>query len=357
MWEFIKSLFTKKYDTGVNIDFRSESEKQQDFLHEEIALGAQYSTYGTRNDVVKTYPLRDQKNTSACVAYATALALGIDNEGEGEGYVELSPAFIYRQRSNFPDQGMIGNDAGQIAKDSGACLETTLPTPTSEAAINSLTIPLRAKDEAHEFRAGNYVTIQNCTDIDVINSILSQGKAVKIFIYGTLEEWGQEYPKVLGAVNFTYAPIRHCITALPKSGFKDAIGKKHIWIQDSYPFGGIRIRKVSEDWIAQRCYFAQYHVNLKNEKIDSKPIHEFDVNMQYGDNNAEVQWLQKCLQYEGVFPSNVEPTGYFGGITLKAVNDFQLKYMADILRPYGYNNPTGFVGPSTRLKLNTLYSK
>ena len=356
MWEFIRSLFIKKFNTGANLDFRTEDEKKRDFLHEEIAYGAQYSVYKTKNDEVKTYPARDQKKTSACVAFATALVLGIDNEGEGEGFVDLSPAFIYKQRANFPAEGMIGNDSGDVAKDSGACLEKTLPTPSTEAAINSISIPMRAKEEAHTYKAKNYVTIANNTDIDVINSVLSQGKAVKIFIYGTLDEWGREYPIVKGIVNFAYAPIRHCVTALPYSGFKDAIGKRYIWIQDSYPFGGIFYRKVSEDWIAQRCYFAQYHVNLKNEIIDTKPKHEFTISMQFGDQSEEVKWLQRCLAYEGLFPSNIEPTGYFGGLTLKAVNDFQLKYMAEILRPAGYTNPTGVVGPRTMIKLNTLYS-
>ncbi|MBI2097897.1 MAG: PKD domain-containing protein [Candidatus Vogelbacteria bacterium] len=38
-----------------------------------------------------------------------------------------------------------------------------------------------------------------------------------------------------------------------------------------------------------------------------------------------------------------------------AVSVFQLKYKNEILAPLGLTNPTGYVGPATRKKLNQLY--
>ena len=58
--------------------------------------------------------------------------------------------------------------------------------------------------------------------------------------------------------------------------------------------------------------------------------------------------LQDCLKAEGLFPTNVVSTGFYGAITIKAVNAFQLKYgLATI--------GTGTVGPKTKAKLHELY--
>jgi len=61
--------------------------------------------------------------------------------------------------------------------------------------------------------------------------------------------------------------------------------------------------------------------------------------------SPEVQMLQECLKYLGLF-NYPECTGYFGGITLKAVKAFQI--LNDI-------PATGFVGPLTRAKLNSIF--
>jgi len=49
-------------------------------------------------------------------------------------------------------------------------------------------------------------------------------------------------------------------------------------------------------------------------------------------------------------------TGYFGPLTLSAVKRFQQKYWQEILAPWGLtkDQATGFVGPTTRAKINQL---
>jgi uncharacterized repeat protein (TIGR01451 family) len=68
---------------------------------------------------------------------------------------------------------------------------------------------------------------------------------------------------------------------------------------------------------------------------------------------AEVKKLQQFLnQNLGI---NLPITGYFGPMTEAAVNQFQQKYAANVLTPWGIDAPTGFVYLTTRRWINLLY--
>jgi hypothetical protein len=83
--------------------------------------------------------------------------------------------------------------------------------------------------------------------------------------------------------------------------------------------------------------------------------HKFTIKIEQGQTSNEVKALQTALKLDGVFPANVNITGFYGTITKKAVLDFQKKYklasLADILYIKGR-----WVGPLTRVKLNQLFS-
>lgn len=72
-------------------------------------------------------------------------------------------------------------------------------------------------------------------------------------------------------------------------------------------------------------------------------------------NNSEVRCLQDFLKSQGqnIYPEGLV-TGYFGNLTRTAVVKFQEKYASEILTPLGLYAGTGFVGPSTRNKINQL---
>ncbi len=78
----------------------------------------------------------------------------------------------------------------------------------------------------------------------------------------------------------------------------------------------------------------------------------FSVNVARGASGAQVTALQNALVQDG---ATVEATGYFGPITAAAVRTFQEKYASEILTPNGLTVGTGFVGASTRAKLNALF--
>ena len=71
------------------------------------------------------------------------------------------------------------------------------------------------------------------------------------------------------------------------------------------------------------------------------------------NNPSEVKKLQQfLLEREGF--QNVVVTRVFDQLTLNAVLAFQIKYSAEILKPWGYTEPTGFVYLLTKKKINEL---
>jgi len=88
----------------------------------------------------------------------------------------------------------------------------------------------------------------------------------------------------------------------------------------------------------------------------------FTRNLKVGDGKTSydepmVRALQNDLESEGFSVSDEEKKGgsIFGDSTAAAVVAFQQKYASDILAPNGLTIGNGFVGVSTRVKLNQLY--
>lgn len=324
MINFFKLLFNKKYNTGVCLDTRTYEQRNLDWTHEEIATGKNESLYVLKDDFkLKNYPAKDQKSTYSCMAHACAFALGVENELETGEFKDLSPAFFYRHRLNFPNPGMILADAGSISKKIGCCLN--FPLGIDENTFNNLIITTEKLEEASEYSTDGYISIQNSHDIDTINSVSSSGKAVPIVIYATYKEWASEYPVATDDfVTIENAPIRHAVTVFPQSGFIDKLGVKYLPIKDSAPFGGFSVRYLSEDFISKRCYGAMYFINKPNKRISHKPIYTFRNSMRFGERSEDVKMLQKCLRYDKYF--DFEPSGYYGAITANAVLKFQKEH-------------------------------
>jgi len=81
-----------------------------------------------------------------------------------------------------------------------------------------------------------------------------------------------------------------------------------------------------------------------------------ESNLYYGlTNNQEVRCLQEFLKTQGseIYPEGLV-TGNFLSLTKVAVIHFQEKYAQDILAPWELTEGTGYVGETTRAKINEI---
>ena len=84
---------------------------------------------------------------------------------------------------------------------------------------------------------------------------------------------------------------------------------------------------------------------------------QLNNNLYFGmSGRSDVRCLQEFLKNQGpdIYPEGLV-TGYFGNLTKSAVIRFQEKHASEILTPLNLYSGTGFVGPSTRAKINQLF--
>ncbi len=102
--------------------------------------------------------------------------------------------------------------------------------------------------------------------------------------------------------------------------------------------------------------------NITEGSIKGVPLSfQFTENLGQGIKKTDVMYLQKILNSDLQTRVSIKGVGspgnendYFGLATINAVKKFQEKYASEILTPFGLTTGTGFVGPSTRIKLNNL---
>lgn len=335
--------------TGALEDTRSPEAKAKDFQFKEIVAGAAPVTWTEKPaDQIRLFSKRYQDGSMSCVEQSVAKLGEILYFLKTGQKIPFSAAF-YKLRSNFPAPGMIGVDALEMWRKQGIPLEALVGSQNmNDAALDGIEITPAMKDVAAIFKIGNYFQYTPKTDFEAIASTIQfTGKGVMVWFEFSYQEWTED-PFIMPN---TTPSIRHSTVAVDITLRN---GKKCLVIEDSVPYNGVSTRYISEEFFAARNLFAAYPINLQSvpEAIEKPQGVSFNVDMQLGDTNDSVKKLQQALQTEGLFPTNVQLTGYFGALTQQAVQKFQVKYGIASPGQAGY----GRVGPNTRAKLNALFN-
>ncbi len=260
---------------------------------------------------------------------------------------------------------MAGVDAFEIGQ-KGVTLEAFAPSEKlSDSQMDAVNVSPFMVSVGKTFSLGNYLTVNQTGVIDTIASIMQEtGKAVMVWFYFTEEEWESNkkdnytVPEVRTALQGPgdARSLRHSVAAIDHFLYK---GKKALWVEDSAHFANVPNRIITEDFFRARNWFIGHFMNFAFESAaptDPRPTHLFLRDLEFSpivNYDADVTALQDILKYEGLFPSNIESTGYFGSITKDSVLKFQLKYG---VVASANSAGAGRVGPLTRAKLNELYS-
>jgi len=347
---------------GALIDDRPKEAKAKDYRFEEIVASAAPVQWRKKSaSEIRKFPIFDQGRSGSCVAQTGKKMKGVYAYLKTGVFFPVSASHIYQRRSNKPSGGMIGINCFEIMQKGTSPAVFATDEKMSDAQMDAIRVPAFGEHVGKAFAIGNYMVV-GTRDIDLIASIIQEtGKAVMVWFYFEHNEW-TERPRVKNPNLDLYAgaTARHSVAAIDFTLTED--GKKALVIDDSWgpnAGNGAGQRIVDEDFYRARNWFAAHFMNFayeNGEEPSGKPRHTFLRDLEFSaivKNDAEVVALQECLKWEGLFPANVESTGYFGSITRKAVEGFQRKY--DIAREgdAGY----GRVGPKTRSRLNQLYSQ
>lgn len=355
-----------QFISGALPDLRSAEQKDRDYTLREIV--AELSPVRWEEKAPSTwrkFPVFNQDGSGSCVAQTLAKLLGILYWLKNQTYVHFSATHIYRRRSNRPSGGMSGVEAFEIAK-SGVTLEELVPSQgMNDAQMDAVDIPGYKEKVGEVFRSSNYVMLP-LRSIDAVASVIqATGKGVMVWLFFEFREW-TDVPTVLNPdLGLTSSGVcRHSVAAVDFTLWK---GEKALVVDESWGknismFDGQRV--ITEKFFNSRNWFAAYPIDFKfaDQSAPSpdplpqpaRPSHRFTKVLAIGTTDPDVAALQDILKYEGMFPTNVASTGYYGAITARGVRLWQTRHAvasaAEIAAVDGRR-----VGDKTIEKLNQSY--
>lgn len=323
--------------TGAIIDDVGTFLRSEDSVPFEDIVASANAVKWEEGKKVRKFPIHDQKRSFMCGAFSAKKLLGILYFILYKTYIEFSEEHIYQRRSNKGQPGMNLQDLFRILGEGSTLKALTAAVVQNDADADNLKIEQWQKDVGKVFalKESKAITL-NSADAETMASVIqTTGKGIILLLYFTAAEWSQKFPKVLdyGLSYGSNNSLHHFAVAVDYSLVN---GKKHIYIEDSAGFGGIFERYLSEEFIKNRCMVAAYPMNFKFSTFGGdKPTYD-----------GTITSVQKCLLYEGFFPSNVAFIESLGPTTRGALRKFQSKYGIE---------QSGNIGTATAEKLRALY--
>lgn len=337
MKELFRSIFrnNKPLNTGALLDNRKPDEKINDIKFGDIVATANAANWGTKDpSEYRHFPDLNQYQSYMCGANALSKVWGIYLKQKYGRYVQLSRADIYQRRINRPGEGMYLYDMFRIASEGATLEELTNEDVHTDQQADSVMIDALQRSVGNGFAISTAVYLPN--DIDAIASVIqTTGKGVILLTYFISAEWSQYTPTIQNRLMSATDPValRHFVAAV---GSTLSNGQKCLVIEDSAWFGGLNRRLVTEDWVRTRVIAAAYPMTFKYGTSGDKPQYD----------GVTIISAQRCLQYDGCFPNNVNFADNWGPVSRRSALQFQQKYGLP---------QTGLLDDATKIKLHQLY--
>ena len=354
-----------QFNSGILPDTRPIDQQLKDYKFEEtVSAPAPVIWKEKKLEELRSFPIFNQDGSGSCVAQTKAKEMGVLHFLKYGIYKHFSASHIYQRRANKPAAGMSGDDVHKIASQ-GVTFEEYMPSQNMSDAQMDNAQPLQGFDKPeNQFKISGYLKLDQVGVIDTIASIIQQtGKGVMVWFYfdWNATEWSTDTPVIKFPELSLYGKdtARHSIFA---SDFFLLNGKKCLYADDSWGvnFGRGGHRIITEDFFQKRNFYAAYSMDFAfNDSTTQpdKPTYTFTKTLAFSPTvfyDKDVAALQNILKYEGLFPTNVQSTGYYGAMTAKAVLAFQKKYnvapLAELNQLQGR-----VVGNKTLAKLKQLY--
>ena len=175
-----------------------------------------------------------------------------------------------------------------------------------------------------------------------------------VWVDTSYSAWCKDIPTVGGKGG----GVRHSVTAVDVINLD---GVDYLVIEDSWgkfggKYGADGQRLITREMWANGFYFAAVLTNFEYSTNDKQALDRFEKVMTYGTKWPEIARLQDFLKTQGLMPSNVDSTGYYGEITRKAVYLFQVKNNIDSLDALNLIKGKR-VGVKTLAKINEIINK
>lgn len=354
-----------KFGTGALLDERPQELKDKDYRLEELVASVNPVNWVEKpREQWRKFPIFNQNGSGSCVAQTLAKLLGILYFLKEGVYVHFSATHIYQRRNNKPSAGMAGVNALDIARE-GVTLEVLAPSQNmTDEQMDSYVVEPYKQAVGQVFKVPKYVVLP-IKDIETVASVIqTTKKGVMTWFFFERPEW-TNVPFISKVIDlYAGTTSRHSVAGVDFTLYE---GEKAIIIEDSwgefFGFGGQRV--IKESFFKTRNFFAAYPMNFVFEDQTQpsptpkpKPQYLFTKTLEWSATfftDPDVKALQDVLKYEGLFPTNVDSTGYYGSVTAKAVLAFQKKHKvasdAELDQLQGR-----IVGVKTRAKLNELYA-
>lgn len=357
-------MFPNRDGTIGVVDLGTSEQKAKLFQMKELVSAPVAVSLAPTDPVYwKIWPRRNQAQSNTCVFQARAKAAGILNELATGEFVEYS-ALDYNKRSNASspspyDRGAYPVEAFDLWRTDGMGLEVLEASQSkSDAEIAATNQSQFDKGVAKVSLLDGYYALPGYDFDSIVSTLHATKKPIPLGFFGSYEEWNKDVPVLLNPnMSLGEAVVRHEVCGTANYGIYQ--GQEGFTIEDSWGstgIGGMGVRFITRAFFSKRNYIPGLvptkFKSFEDIGVDpAKPKVSLKKDLYFGMTDPDVRSLQSVLKYEGFFPANHSGSDYFGEITKRGVQDFQLAHdLATSVNP-GY----GRCGPKTREYINQKY--